>query len=70
MNNNQQGRGVRIVLSDVAPIERTHAEILEDRIATFVHRAATSEWSEDTACEFITIAVAKYTVPRPPWPRA
>ena len=69
MNNTQPGELVMTPFSDIAPIERTHAEKLDDRIATFVHRVATGEWSEETACAFITIAVAKYTVPRPPWPR-
>lgn len=70
MSDQQLGELVTTPFAGVARRERTHAEKLEDRIATFVHRVATGEWSEDTACAFITIAVAKYTVPRPPWPRA
>ncbi len=58
-------RAIVVCLADVTPRNATHAEKLQDRIATFVHRAATGEWSEQTACEMLAIAIGKYTLPRP-----
>ncbi len=61
----QGKRAIVVCLADVKPRYATHAEKLEDRIATFVHRVATGEWSAQTACEMLAIAISKYTLPRP-----
>ncbi len=65
MKNTEGPTAVTICLADVTPIYRTHAEKLEDRLATFVHRLAMGQWSEQTTRENLAIAISKYTLPRP-----